>query len=83
MRKRYFVKDAQFEPKVYWRIMDNWVELTVLFAVSEHGVREIKDRMSREILAGLDAAKIGIASGTYDILGLPAIRVKMEKAAAS
>ena len=83
MRKRYFVKDAEFEPKVYWRITDNWVELTVRFAVSEHGVREIKDRMSREILAGLDAAKIGIASGTYEIVGLPPIRVKMEKAAAS
>lgn len=75
MRQRYFLKDAEFEPKVYLRITDNWVELTVRFVVNERGVREVKDEMSREILTALDEANIGIASGTYDIVGLPPIRV--------
>ncbi len=75
MRERYFVKDAAFKPKVYLRITDNWVELTLRFVVNERGVRDIKDTMNREILAGLDQAKIGIASGTYEIVGLPAIQV--------
>jgi hypothetical protein len=39
-------------------------------------VREIKDAMSREILAALDAAGIEIASGTYEIVGLPPVRVE-------
>lgn len=78
MRKRYFVNEAEFEPKVYLRITDNWVELTVRFVVNERGVREVKDQMSREILAGLEEAKIGIASGTYEIVGIPPIRVVQE-----
>ena len=81
MRERYFVKDAEFEPRVYLRITDNWIELTVRFLVNERGVREVKDKMSREIMAALDEAKIGIASSTYDIVGLPPIRVVREKPA--
>lgn len=81
MRQRYFVKDAEFEPKVYLRITDNWIELTVRFVVNERGVREVKDTISREIMTALDEAKIGIASGTYDIVGLPPIRVISEKPA--
>ncbi len=75
MRERYFVKDAEFEPKVYFRITDNWAELTLRFVVNERGVRDVKDAMSREIMAELDEAKIGIASSTYHIVGLPPIRL--------
>ncbi len=82
MRERYFVKDAEFEPKVYLRITDNWVELTVRFVVDERGVRDVKDAMSREILAALEQAGIGIASGTYEIVGLPSLRVQDERATA-
>jgi hypothetical protein len=32
--------------------------------------------MSREVLAGLDKEKIGIASGTYAIVELPPVRVE-------
>ncbi|MGI8891519.1 MAG: hypothetical protein ACR2G0_12155 [Chthoniobacterales bacterium] len=83
MRERYFVNDAEFEPKVYLRITDNWVELTVRFVVNERGVRAVKDTMSREILDGLDKAGIGIASGTYEIVGLPPLQLSREKAAAT
>jgi small-conductance mechanosensitive channel len=75
MRERYFVNEAEFEPKVYYRITDNWLELTLRFIVQERGVRGVKDAMSREILAALEEAKIGIASSTYDIVGLPPIRL--------
>jgi hypothetical protein len=50
----------------------------VRFLCSDHDIRGLKDRMSREIIQNLDEAKIGIASSTYDIVGLPTIRVKME-----
>ena len=66
------------QPRVFWRLTDNWLELTVRFLAPTHGVRALKDAMSRDILAALDAAKIGIASNTYDIVGLPPIRVTME-----
>lgn len=35
--------------------------------------------MSRDILAALDAAGIGIASGTYEIVGVPPLTVRVEQ----
>lgn len=43
-------------------------------AGSLRGVREIKDLISRDILAQLDIAGIGLPSATYDIVGLPPVR---------
>lgn len=45
----------------------------------DHGTREIKDAMSLEILAELDAAGIGIASATYEITALPAIALHQDQ----
>lgn len=66
-------------PRVFIRLTDNWVELTVRFLCKDHDIRGLKDRMSREIKANLAKAKIGVASSTYDIVGLPPIRVQMER----
>jgi small-conductance mechanosensitive channel len=66
------------EPAVYWRLTDNWLELTLRFVARTHGVRALKNDISREILEQFDHAKIGIASGTYDIVGLPPVRVRIE-----
>ncbi len=46
------------------------------FLCSTHDVRGLKDRISREILSGLEAAHIGIASSTYDIVGFPPIKIE-------
>jgi small-conductance mechanosensitive channel len=78
MRRRYFIQGSTTEPKVYWRLTDNWLELTVRFVTREHGVRDVKDKMSREILAALDQAGIGLASTTFEIVGLPPVRVAVE-----
>ena len=32
---------------MYWRITDNWLELTLRFIVMDHGVREVKDEAER------------------------------------
>jgi small-conductance mechanosensitive channel len=82
MRQRYFVQSTSMEPKVYWRITDNCLELTVRFVVHERGIRDLKDAASRDILAALDEAGIGIASATYDIVGFPTLRVRNESQAA-
>ena len=60
---------------VYYRITDNWLELTVRFVLSTHGNRTAKDAMSRHIITALDAAGLGIASATYDIVGVPPIEM--------
>ena len=65
---------SDLTPKVYYRITGNWLELTVRFLYNVRGVRDLKDAMNREILTGFDAAGIGIASATYDVMGFPALR---------
>ncbi len=44
---------------------------------SEHD-HQLKDSMSRDIINAFDDAKIGIASGTYEIVGVPPIRVQFD-----
>ena len=79
LQRRYPVELATLEPRVFYRITDNWLELSVRFVAKEHGVRGLKDAMSREILDRLDAAGIGVASATYDIVGLPTVKVERAK----
>jgi small-conductance mechanosensitive channel len=78
MQRRYFLDASSLKPHVYFRLTDNWIEMAVRFITRSHGVRALKDTMSREILDGLDAARIGIASSTYDIVGMPPIRVQLD-----
>jgi small-conductance mechanosensitive channel len=81
LKRRYFLANDDPGPRVYWKITDNWLEMTVRFVVRDHGVREIKDAMARDILKSLKTAGIGIASGTYDIVGLPPLEVRLTSAA--
>jgi small-conductance mechanosensitive channel len=76
LERRYVIKRAEMKPRVFWRITDNWLDLTVRFLVEDHGVRDVKDAMNREILSELDRAGIGIASTTFDVVGLPKLRIE-------
>jgi len=75
MMARYFMQPAPVEPQVFYRLTDNWLELTVRFLTEDRGVRNVKDAMSREILREFDAAGIELASATFDIVGLPPVRL--------
>ncbi|HSC20066.1 MAG TPA: mechanosensitive ion channel family protein [Rhizomicrobium sp.] len=77
LKRRYFLGDENPGPRVYWRLTDNWVEMSVRFVVPDHGVRGIKDAMSREIVQNLKAAGLGIASGTYQVVGMPKLQVAL------
>jgi len=79
LRRRYpLAHTASVEPRVYWRLTDNWVELSARFVVDPRAVRGVKDAISRDIIAALDTAKIGIASATSEIVGLPPVRVELQ-----
>jgi small-conductance mechanosensitive channel len=77
LERRYVVKREELEPQVYYTLTDNWVQLTVRFIAEDHGIRNLKNAMSREILTEFDKAGIGIASSTYDIVGLPEVKVRV------
>ena len=40
------------------QITNNWLELTVRFVVRKHGIRDLKDAVSRDLLKGFDPAGI-------------------------
>ncbi len=83
LERHYSVKLEELEPKVFLRLTDNWVEMAVRFLAPGHGVRKLKDSMSRDILDALNQAKIGIASGTYEVVGMPELRVRLSTDEAS
>ena len=76
LQRRFNIEQIELEPRVYMRITDNWLELTLRFVVGTHRIRAAKDEMSRFIVAELEQVGIGIASATYDIVGLPPIEVR-------
>ncbi|MGL4620831.1 MAG: mechanosensitive ion channel family protein, partial [Chroococcidiopsis sp.] len=76
MRERYFLHSHDLTPKVYYRITNNWLEMTVRFVVKEHGIRDLKDAVSRDILKAFDAAGIRIATTTYNIVGFPPLQME-------
>lgn len=80
LERRFMVRRAGLEPRVFHRLTDNWLELSVRFIAPEHGVRDVKDAMNRYILAAFEQAGIEIASGTFEITGVPPIRVQVEPA---
>jgi len=82
MQRRYFMESADVRPRVYLRITGNQLEMTARFIAREHGVREQKDAISREILRDFDAAGIPIASTALEITGLPAVRIEAAEAGA-
>ena len=76
LKKRFGVEPIDLDPHVYYRITDNWLELTVRFIVHTHRIRSAKDAMARQIIAEFRKAGIGIASATYDIVGFPPVEMR-------
>ena len=76
LEERFGITRVDLCPRVFYRITDNWLELTVRFVVDVHGVRNVKDAMSRYLVTELEKAGIGIASATYDIVGFPPIEIR-------
>jgi hypothetical protein len=77
LERRYLIRRSKLEPRVYIRLTDNWVEMAVRFVSEDSGARGLKEAMSRDILNGLEAAGIGLASGTYEIVGMPEVKVRV------
>ena len=68
---KYGILGDDILPKVYYRLTSNWLELTVRFIIDVHGVRDIKDQISRDLLSEFEVHHIELASTTYEIVGLP------------
>jgi small-conductance mechanosensitive channel len=76
MRDRYFLHSHDLTPKVYYRITNNWLELTVRFIVKERAIRDLKDAVSRDLLIAFDNAGIEIATTRYNVIGFPPLHLE-------
>jgi len=62
LEERFGIDAGEIDPRVFWRITEDWMELTVRFLGPDHGIRKTKDQMTREIIAGFEKAGILIAA---------------------
>jgi len=44
--QHYHLQSVDLAPRVYWRITDNWLEMTVRFIFKPHGTRSVKDAIT-------------------------------------
>lgn len=77
----YDIEPPSVQPRVFYRMTSNWVDLAVRFIVRDRDIRIVKDAMYREILRRFKERGIEVASSTYDIVGFPPVRVEMPPAA--
>ena len=83
MNRKYHLELETLSPRVFYKITDNWLELSLRFITEDHQSREVRDAISREILREFDAAGFGIASTTIDIVALPPLRGGVRTGAAA
>lgn len=76
---RFGIKVGEIAPRVYWRITENWLELTLRFLGPDHGIRGIKDQITRDIMAGFDQSRIAIAATRQEGVAMPAMATGEEK----
>jgi small-conductance mechanosensitive channel len=76
LRDRYGLQVGEIDPRVYWRLADGWLELSLRFLSPDHGTRDIKDAITREVIAGFDAVGIAIAGSSLEITALPPLRIE-------
>lgn len=76
LQHAYGVNLEPHEPRVFWRVTDNWIDVAVRFVVPEHGIREAKDAFTRRVLADFDRAGIEIASTTIEVTRVPALTLQ-------
>jgi small-conductance mechanosensitive channel len=62
VEERFGIDVGDIAPRVYWRITEDWMELTLRFLGPDHGIRGIKDRITRDVIAEFDKANILIAA---------------------
>ncbi|MDA3857719.1 MAG: hypothetical protein PF480_05685 [Roseovarius sp.] len=82
-KENYAVEDAQIEPAVFLVANDNWLEYTVRYLVHYERRRITRSDLCEAIIMAIEKSpdKVGIASGTYDIVGLPQIKILMDNEA--
>jgi small-conductance mechanosensitive channel len=65
--RRFPVRRADIEPRVFARATDNYVELSARFAVPLREARQLKDELTRSIIERFESESIEVASVTQEV----------------
>ena len=76
LERRYGIPIGDIDPKVYCGLVDGWIELTVRFLVADHGIREVKDAVSRDVIDGFERAGIKVATASFEISAVAPLRIE-------
>ena len=77
IQEKYFLTKRAVDPTIFIKITDNWIEMTVRFVTNVRERRNTHTNISRLILEKIQKSRnIHIASTTYDIVGMPEIKLK-------
>ena len=71
LERRFELHRLDFEPRVFYRLTPNWLEMNLRFMSRDHGTRAIKDLIGREVLNEFDRVGIRIASTPYRVVEMP------------
>lgn len=82
MLSKFRLEDAGVAPVVTLMANDNWMEFTLRYVVNFKARRQTKDVLFTRLLDEFEATggKVEIASSTFQLVGAPAIDVRMVKA---
>jgi hypothetical protein len=75
--------DASLEPAVYWRITDNWLELSLRFLVPARGSGRSRTGSAATSSPVWTPPGSGSPSAIYDIVGLPPVQLQAPPEAAT
>ena len=64
------------EPRVYLRLTDNWIEMSIRFLSRPLAVREVKDRISRRLFSAFQEEGIAIATTSMEVVGMAPVRIE-------
>ncbi len=77
LKDKYYLEKKPAEPGVFMRVTDNWIQLAVRYMTPARGRRALHNKLSTMMLNKIEKSKkITVASATYEIVGLPEIKMK-------
>ncbi len=77
LKEKYYLQKKPAEPGVFVKITDNWIQLAVRYMTPARSRRALHNKLSNIMLNKIEKSKkITVASATYEIVGMPEIRMK-------
>lgn len=79
MVRKYLIENIHVEPTLTVKLTDNWIEITLRYVTDYQRRRSTKHTLDLEILKAFQATegKVKFASATFELVGMPELRVNL------